>query len=90
MGCIACGDCCRHLNLSFTVDKKMRELLQTHYGKKVDIFYFRLRHKCIHLGDDNLCRIYDSPERPEFCHEYLCKGAKGEQPHSLSIHVEDK
>ncbi len=27
--------------------------------------------RCIHLSNDNLCLIYDSPERPAVCREFM-------------------
>jgi hypothetical protein len=44
---------------------------------------------CIHLSDDLLCRIFDSPDRPAVCNEFkaeelICGASKIEAEEILS------
>jgi len=68
--CNKCGDCCRGFHMPLkNLNNDVRKYLlyhenceiQEHNGKH----FLYIKNKCKHLGDDNLCAIYES--RPEVC-----------------------
>ena len=90
MNCIQCGECCTKLTLEVTLTGPLQELFRIHYGKDTDNVAIRIKHRCPHLGTDNLCELYGDPRRPEFCSEWYCAAAKGEALHAIRIELEDK
>jgi Fe-S-cluster containining protein len=48
------------------------ELIETYFGVKEKTLLFE--HTCRHLGEDNLCKIYE--DRPDFCRRFKCMKTK--------------
>lgn len=46
-----------------------------------------VRNKCIHLGKDNKCKIYD--RRPQLCREFTCLSGYGVKKGHHSFFLED-
>ena len=88
--CLQCGACCKRLRLQFKMTDEFDELVRAHYGvPNAEALVIRLKHRCIHLDENNLCKIHDDPKRPKICQEFLCEAAKGNQPHRIVIDLED-
>lgn len=57
MNCRCCGACCTEISISTIIPGLGR-------GK-------RAGERCPHLTDNNLCELFNKPERPEICSTYL-------------------
>lgn len=53
MACFRCGVCCTEISIS-------SEIPGMENGKPAGV-------KCIHLLDNNLCRLFGLPDRPQVC-----------------------
>ena len=76
---VGCGACCIALSISSPIPG-MPE------GKPAGV-------RCIQLTDDNRCKIYGQPERPQVCNrlrpsEEMC-GQNADEAHTYLIHLEE-
>lgn len=69
--CIKCGQCCQQINFRIPLDPDLADLFSAHYGHRVNATGITVEHRCVHLGDDNLCKIYEN--RPEYCRNFFCQ-----------------
>jgi len=88
--CLGCdGYCCHKISVQIEPGKRLRELLEVHYGRPVEMMRFKLLHSCPHLTDEGLCDIWhEDPEqdkRPDLCKTYTCE--KMENPGLLIVPV---
>ena len=56
MKCRKCGACCIAISISSPIPGMPN-------GKPAGV-------RCIHLSDNNLCKLFGKPERPEICADY--------------------
>ena len=66
------------------VDERIKQLIEVHYGKKVEHVAFKINHECRYLKN-NLCSIYE--DRPAACRNYLCRAAQGLEDHHKVFEV---
>jgi Fe-S-cluster containining protein len=73
-----CGACCIALSISSAIPGMP-------HGKPAGV-------RCVQLGDDNLCRIFGRPERPQVCSDFQAEpqfcGATREQALALMSELE--
>lgn len=87
--CLKCGACCQGFLFSMPVADRTLDLLSAHYGRKYDELRLQLKHRCVHLAVDNLCKIYE--ERPTICKEHICRYMKnGEGERILLLYVDER
>lgn len=74
--CSKCGNCCLgfHIPLA-TLSPDYRRYLSLHENCEIETRdgkdYLYVKNRCKHLGEDNLCNIYD--ERPQVCKDAYVK-----------------
>jgi len=51
-----CGACCIYISISSSIPGMPN-------GKPAGV-------RCIHLTENNLCALFDSPDRPKVCYDY--------------------
>lgn len=88
--CLTCdGNCCKRIAIQIAPGKNMREMLEVHYGRPVELLRMKLLHTCPHLTEDGLCDLWhEDPEqdrRPTLCKTYTCE--KIDNPGLLIIPV---
>jgi len=70
-GCKQCGKCCRFswgpVRKTGDFDHDKLHLFQGGIDLGYAIIY---DHPCRYLGPDNLCKIHDSPDRPQCCKDF--------------------
>ena len=72
--CKKCGKCCHYYHMKVQPNEKWLSFLRQHYGNpNMNHLDLVIRHKCVHLTDEGLCDIHDSPDRHEFCDSWSCK-----------------
>ena len=77
------GRCCHYMTINITLGKDMAELLSVHYDRKITKLSVRIDHKCKELDEDNLCKLFGSPDRPNVCDKWICP--ERIQPHVLYV-----
>ena len=65
--CTQCGECCKHIGLSFNPDSLAYKKAPTVIKDLIDSFPYKINpdNSCSMLTSDNLCSVYD--ERPIIC-----------------------
>ncbi len=79
--------CCLRMSVMFGLGDSMIELFSAHYGREITKVQFKINHRCEQLDENNLCKLFGKPERPEICDNWTCP--ERVQPHVLAIELDD-
>lgn len=71
------GHCCKHFSITVRPGDKMLDLVRVHFGRDdVERIKLHVYHRCEQLDAEGKCSIWDSPDRPQFCREFICVEAR--------------
>lgn len=72
--CQKCGECCKQITFNCPLPEELAEFMSAHHGRRIEEVAVRHNHRCVHLGDDNLCKVYEN--RPAYCRKFHCENSK--------------